>query len=100
MESTYFIERRQLERIERAVPIRFSIASENHGVEHDAITVDWSSFGLRIGTAVPLSQGEEVLVLSHGDSQAAIPARVTWVGVTATGTTDMAGLELLYSLPL
>lgn len=100
MESTYFVERRQLERIERAVPIRFSLASENHGVEHDAMTVDWSSFGIRIGTAVPLSQGQEVLVLSHGDSQAAIPARVTWVQVSATAAANMAGLELLYSLAL
>ena len=99
MESTLFVERRQLERFRKTIPIRFSIAAENYKVEHDAMTVDWSSHGIRIGTAVPLSPGEQVMVLSYGDARDTIPARVAWVRETATGNEAMAGLELLYSLP-
>ena len=88
-----------MDRVKRAIPVRFSIASENYDVEHAATTVDWSSHGIRIGMAFPLSAGEQVMVLSHGETQAAIPARVAWVGETNISTGAMAGLELLYSLP-
>lgn len=100
MEPRQFVERRQLERVERAIPIRFSIASEKHEAEYDAVTVDWSSHGIRIDTAVPLMEGEQLIVMAQGDTPGAIPARVAWVGVRANDAGATAGLELLYSMPV
>jgi hypothetical protein len=99
METNKYAERRRSDRVRGAIPVHFAIASEEYGVEHEGMTMDRSSHGLRIRTAVPLSPGEAVVVLSVGGSRRAIPARVVWTRAGELSFEGAAGLEILDSLP-
>ena len=99
MEVDRYVEHRRSDRVGDAVPIHFTIASEGYGVAREAITMDRSSHGLKIRTAVPLSQGEAVLVSSLGGTRCAIPGRVVWVRGAEPSFEGTAGLAFLSSLP-
>ena len=99
MEPTGFTDKRRSLRVPEAVPIRYGAASEDYQVEHEAITMDRSTHGLRIRTAVPLSRGETVVVLSVRGARSAIAARVVWARGAEFSFEGAAGLEFLNYLP-
>ena len=95
MGPTPFVDRRRSDRERGPIPVHFTIASEDYGVEHEALAIDRSSHGLRIRTAVPLSPGEAVVVMSLGGSRGSISARVVWVLGAEYTFAAAAGLEFL-----
>jgi hypothetical protein len=99
METSNYNKRLRSDRVRAALPVHFAIASEEYGLEHEGMTMDRSFHGLRIQTAVPLSPGEAVIILSVGGSRRAIPARVVWTRAGDLSFEGAAGLEILDFLP-
>jgi hypothetical protein len=69
-------------------------------VEHEAFTIDLSPQGAKVRTALVLLPGEAVGIITGGDSQHAIAARVVWTKRVGTDSWSLAGLEFVETLPV
>ena len=70
------------------------VEKENDREGCDGVTVDVSELGARIKAGVSLTPGQIVEVVPVNGSDP-VPARVVWVGATASEMEGQAGLEFL-----
>jgi len=95
MESTRFVDRRRSLQVPEAIEVRVAIASEDHQVQHKALTMNRSSYGVGVRTRAQLSPGGIIVIFPQEGSRHAIPARVVWVRGPISSAGYIAGLEFL-----
>ena len=86
--------RRRSERRIAKIAIVVFVEKENEREGCDAFTVDVSDLGARIQAGISLTPGQMVEVVPVNGSEP-VPARVVWVGATASELEGQAGLEFL-----
>jgi len=87
------VQRRSERRIAK-IAIVVYVEKENDREGCDGVTVDVSELGARIKAGVSLTPGQIVEVVPVNGSDP-VPARVVWVGATASEMEGQAGLEFL-----
>lgn len=91
--SPHPVHRRSERRIAKIAIVVF-VEKENERDGSDAFTVDVSELGARIQSSISLTPGQMVEVVPVNGSDP-VPARVVWVGATASEQEGQAGLEFL-----
>ncbi len=99
MRAVPLVDLRQSQRVPATIPFTLLVESEDFRIEHEASTLDLSLLGARVRTRVALLIGETVGIITRGDSQRAISARVVWTQRVGTDSWLLAGLEFLETLP-
>ena len=89
----YPVRRRSERRIAKIAIVVF-VEKEDEREGCDAFTVDVSELGARIQAGISLTPGQMVEVVPVNGSDP-VPARVVWVGATASELEGQAGLEFL-----
>ncbi len=88
------IKRRSRRKTER-FPITLLMKDQGREFERSASTVDHSEKGLRVRTAVPLSEGQIVYVLTSRGFSPLGYCQVVWVRETNPARQSEAGLKLM-----
>ncbi len=85
---------RRATRLYSRIPVTLVLGSEGYEAERVATTADISLHGVRILTEAQLLRGQTVELQSYKGGARLVKARVVWVDVAITDTTE-AGLEFL-----
>ena len=91
--------RRRSPRTPVEMPVMLLISdSPTQESPHRAVTKDFSNYGARVTSPVPLSEGQALRFIPRDVNQPslAVPGRVIWVGQPGSEGSGQAGIEFLF----
>ena len=95
MDASRIADARRAKRIPVGMPVTLHYMAQNKEIRHRCVTVDLSSFGVRVQNPGNLAKGQYLRILSDEPSRSPIAGRTIWVLATQPNQSAQAGIEFL-----